>query len=411
MQAKHSIPAHKNLSTVRTNATRWSNTKHQVTRNNLMRPIIDPVLSVYRREHVDDTAMIELHTDSDRSDVEGPPPQFAAPSRTLSRKEIRFTEDAWNANLEAEAFLTRPAEIKEILEHRMTVTGAQAVQLVVALMKQNTPTRSLAIRQHPITVSLAHRRRSTTVIEPANLNSLITTAREVLVEQLCMRFVDRRFSDARLIAIYMSKQRSASMILSESNYTLARALYLRWLRLLVTVTTTPGPRRSPRKRLRNLFEGLSDEEEGTVDPDEAEGDQVRAEVRAWEAIAQERIDVFRGSDGLVNEFKLVYSVREELPLHHLLFKQVSSHLGHEANAEDTFSLSGKLSNPNTKTGPGFLASMVRVNKNRSAHDPSSKAVLGAYKKKHRKLPTLGEDVTDDEGSDQGDDACESCEDE
>ena len=78
--------------------------------------------------------------------------------------------------------------------------------------------------------------------------------------------------------------------------------------------------------------------------------------------------------------------------------QVSSHVAHEGNAEETFSLSGRLSNDNTLTQPGFLATLVRINKNRHLYNPTWNAILGAYKRKHRKLPTLGDDVTDEEGS-------------
>ena len=72
-------------------------------------------------------------------------------------------------------------------------------------------------------------------------------------------------------------------------------------------------------------------------------------------------------------------------------------LAHEGNAEDTFSLSGKLSNDNKKTRPGFLANMVRINKNRAVCDPSPSLILAEYKRVHRHLPTLGDDCTDDEG--------------
>ena len=79
-----------------------------------------------------------------------------------------------------------------------------------------------------------------------------------------------------------------------------------------------------------------------------------------------------------------------------LFKQVSAHLAHEGNAEETFSLAGRLSHDNTHTQPGFLSALVRTNKNRSAYDPPVKAILGQYKSEYRKLPDLGDDVTDNE---------------
>ena len=49
-----------------------------------------------------------------------------------------------------------------------------------------------------------------------------------------------------------------------------------------------------------------------------------------------------------------------------------------------------------------MQSLVRINKNRSVYEPSHQDILKGYKRKHRKLPTLGDDVTDGE-SDNGDD--------
>ena len=84
-------------------------------------------------------------------------------------------------------------------------------------------------------------------------------------------------------------------------------------------------------------------------------------------------------------------------------KQVHSHLAHEANAEETFSLPGKLSDPNARGDPGFLKRRTRINKNRAVYDPSASVVLKAYKAKYRTLPILGDDVTDDEGKEGKDD--------
>ena len=89
-------------------------------------------------------------------------------------------------------------------------------------------------------------------------------------------------------------------------------------------------------------------------------------------------------------------------MHYALAKQLHSHLAHEANAEETFSLSGRLSDPNARGDPGFLERRTRINKNRPVYDPPASAVLKAYKAKYRKLPALGDDVTDDEGE-EGDD--------
>ena len=93
-----------------------------------------------------------------------------------------------------------------------------------------------------------------------------------------------------------------------------------------------------------------------------------------------------------------------MPLHYALAKQVHSHLAHEANAEETFSLSGKLSDPNARGDPGFLERRTRINKNRPVYSPTAAEVLKGYKAKFRKVPALGDDVTDDEGEEGGDES-------
>ena len=44
--------------------------------------------------------------------------------------------------------------------------------------------------------------------------------------------------------------------------------------------------------------------------------------------------------GLLNEFAMMYALRERFPLHYVVFRQTSSHLPHEANVEQVFSRSG-----------------------------------------------------------------------
>ena len=48
----------------------------------------------------------------------------------------------------------------------------------------------------------------------------------------------------------------------------------------------------------------------------------------------DRIKHLTDECGLINEFKLAYSVREEMPLHYALAKR-HLHLAHEASAEET----------------------------------------------------------------------------
>ena len=41
--------------------------------------------------------------------------------------------------------------------------------------------------------------------------------------------------------------------------------------------------------------------------------------------------------GMLDEFKMMWELRYRFPLHYIVFKQVSSHLPHEANVEEYFS--------------------------------------------------------------------------
>ena len=344
----------------------------------------------------------------------------------------------WNANLELEGFLTKPAEVKETLEHRLTVTGAQGVQLMVMLKTINKESRPLKISLLPQSPALKHRSREESTVAAESISMMIQTARKELIKQIDKRFIDKRFSESRLIQIYMSKQMEASKVLSEGAYQTAKALYLQWLRALVD-NGIVGERTSPRKKKKaakkmaaNLFDGMEDSDEDNEDSPAPTMDRVRTEVKLWDNLSGERINPFKDASGLIEEFKLIYAMRSEVPLHYALFKQVrhslpmpcrsplllyvtplpytavqvSSHLAHEGNAEETFSLSGRLSNDNTHTQPGFLATLVRINKNRRLHNPSWKEIMGLYKRKYHKLPTLGDDVTDDEDASQDGDESE-----
>lgn len=75
------------------------------------------------------------------------------------------------------------------------------------------------------------------------------------------------------------------------------------------------------------------------------------------------------SDGLLNEFAMMWSIREAFPLHHIVFKQTASHLAHEAFVEQIFSRAGLLSDPNLD--PAHLVTLVKVGFNKAACNPQS----------------------------------------
>jgi len=95
----------------------------------------------------------------------------------------------------------------------------------------------------------------------------------------------------------------------------------------------------------------------------------------------------------VNEFALIYKVRHRLPLHYIVFKQVSSHLGHEGNSEQLFSSSGRLSDDNGRMDPHRLAVWTSIGVNRHVYQPSVQEILKRYMLKFSKG---GKHVRDDD---------------
>ena len=74
-------------------------------------------------------------------------------------------------------------------------------------------------------------------------------------------------------------------------------------------------------------------------------------------------------------------------------------------------LSGKLSNPNTHTGPEFLSKLVRINKNKTVHMPTALRLRSVYASR---FASSGEDIDYEVGvadDDDDDDEAESEDDE
>ena len=88
-------------------------------------------------------------------------------------------------------------------------------------------------------------------------------------------------------------------------------------------------------------------------------------------------------------------MRSKFPLHYIVFKQVSSHLPHEANTEQLFSLAGSLSDDNGKMDPYRLSVWVSIGANRSVFRPDCKAILQRYMAKFSKGGTM--DLNEDFG--------------
>ena len=93
-------------------------------------------------------------------------------------------------------------------------------------------------------------------------------------------------------------------------------------------------------------------------------------VRFWEGRK------FTTEDGLLNEFAMMWALRNKFPLHYVLFKQTACHLPREANVEQIFSRAGLLADPNLN--PAHLAVLVRIGFNKKAFEPAVAAIKEKY---------------------------------
>ena len=104
---------------------------------------------------------------------------------------------------------------------------------------------------------------------------------------------------------------------------------------------------SPSKRQKATSSSIvlfEDEEAEDVDgmPPLIENDEVAIEVERWKSISADTVNGFKDKEtGMVNEFALMWAKRKEFPLHYVVFWQTASHLPHEGNVEQIFSLGGR----------------------------------------------------------------------
>ena len=110
-------------------------------------------------------------------------------------------------------------------------------------------------------------------------------------------------------------------------------------------------------------------------------DPVAVEIQRWSYLAPEELQQFYTTDGLLNEFKMLWHLRHRFPLHMVVFKLTACHLPHEANVERYFSRAGALSDPNMN--PDFLGKLVMVGANQKRYAPSVQSIKEHYFAKYR----------------------------
>ena len=167
----------------------------------MMKPILDPVLIKYRRMHANEVVLLEKETSSDDSSGEQPRGPYSIAAREVDRRKVGFSESTWSANLELEAFLEKPALMKELIEKKPTVTGAQTFQLHYNLKKSCAASKALTIKLHPATVSVEDRRRKSEVVPADSVLPLVVEGRKEMIAQLDKRFFTKPPSEARLVQI------------------------------------------------------------------------------------------------------------------------------------------------------------------------------------------------------------------
>ena len=216
----------------------------------------------------------------------------------------------------------------------------------------------------PSTSSLEDRDRASEERRLSSLGPCVVRAREIMHEELIARFFGERPSNARLVQIHMSKQKRLTTWMPEDWQTLAETIYLRWLRKACEhlSSSTRKMRSSPNKKAKTskstalvLFDN-DDESDGRAE-DEQDDDEVTIEVERWKSISSDTLAPFKDANtGMINEFAFMWAQRKNFPIHYFVFKQTASHLPHEGNVEQIFSLGGRLSDPNMN--PAYLATLV-----------------------------------------------------
>ena len=66
-------------------------------------------------------------------------------------------------------------------------------------------------------------------------------------------------------------------------------------------------------------------------------DPVTDEIERWERLSPDSFSEFVDDGSLLNEFAMMWELRERFPLHFIVFKQTACHLSHEANVGQVFS--------------------------------------------------------------------------
>lgn len=348
-QSGAGIQDHDIRTLIATATTRWGNQFQQIERNNLLRLAIDPTVEKFKRDHKNEKEAIVEMNESDQGSKVG----TAVPAN-----EIGLSSDDWECNQEMEGFLSYPYEIKQSIELIGFLTGAQALMLLYDLKdKFCRPDAKLEVQALPATLKLCDRSRAFEYKQASKCSPMIDVARTVMRTEIQERCFNARPSNSRMVQLFMSKQMDAKELLTPGQYEVAKSLYFTWLRHAAGLSiskcaprrtnTTNGATHTANKAQKanngsKLFRGakccISDNVDAFVDClDEAElgaSDRVSDEIERWAQLPPEMYSAFRDDENnLLNEFKMMWHLRNSFPLHFIVFKQTACHVPHEAFVE------------------------------------------------------------------------------
>ena len=287
-----------------------------------------------------------------------------------------------------------PFKIKDSIEHKGYLTGAHSGMLLADLKQGCGASKFLEVPMCPATALFSDRgQRPTETRSAEDLYPGTRKAREIMQEELELRLFDERPSYIRLVQMYMSKQRRPETWLPAAWLVLAKSLYLSYLRRAailsaVGVRTSPRKSKQAKKADRGLFRNMDSGDDSEAEPvasdadEDAGSDTVMSEVSRWTTLDRATVNKYKDADSLVNKFALMFELRAFFPLHYFLFRQTACHIAHEANTEQLFSLSGRLSDPNLN--PLELGILAKISSNGLVYRPPYTAILARYLQKFSK---------------------------
>ncbi len=142
----------------------------------LLRHAVDQSVENFKRKN---RGSVEAIVEPNISD------QGSKVGRSVPVDEIGLSARDWETNVELEAFLAYPFDIKDTIEHRKECTGAQNLMFLYDL-KENYCQKDarLEVKPLPKSLKLEHRQRSGQQMEPGKLEHFICVSREVMQTQL-----------------------------------------------------------------------------------------------------------------------------------------------------------------------------------------------------------------------------------